>query len=126
MIPHILVCEDDESILDVLQLILEEKGYRVTAWGYCNSIEDVRIIQPDLLLIDLWLPELGGVEICRLMKADIEMKDVPVILVSATNELEKTAKQLNADDFIKKPFNVKDVVSKVELHLERGGKLLQK
>ncbi len=122
MNPHILVCEDDESILDVLQLILEEKGYRVTAWTFCNDIEDVRAIEPDLLLIDLWFPELGGVEICRLMKADKEMHDIPVILVSATNELEKTAKQLKADDFIKKPFNVKDVVEKVHTHLAKAGK----
>jgi DNA-binding response OmpR family regulator len=110
---HVLICEDDESILDVLEMILVEKGYTVTAWAYCDSLQMVRDVSPDLVLIDLWFPEIGGAELCRQMKDDNEMKKIPVIVVSATNELDKTAKKIKADDFIRKPFDVKEVVEKV-------------
>lgn len=94
-------------------MILLEKGYNVTAWAYCDSLESVREVKPDLVLIDLWFPEIGGAELCKQMKADPDMKSIPVIVVSATNELDKTAKRIHADDFIRKPFNVREVVDKV-------------
>lgn len=112
---HVLICEDDESILEVLQMILEEKGnFQVTAWTYCNSLEPVRAIKPDIVLVDLWFPELGGAELCKQIKEDSSMKHIPVVLISATSDLDKTAQKIGADDYIRKPFNVNEVVEKLQ------------
>lgn len=115
----IVVCEDDESILEVLQMILEDQGYDVRAWSYCDSIEPIRVVKPDLLLVDLWFPELGGEELCRQTKADPAMSHVPVILVSASNDLPQVAENVRADAYISKPFDVQDVVAQVEDFLNK-------
>ncbi|MCX7996652.1 MAG: response regulator [Patescibacteria group bacterium] len=111
---HILVCEDDESILEVLKIILEDQGYRVTAWSYCNDFETIRNARPDLLLVDLWFQELGGATICSLVKSDPELSTTPVIIVSASNDLAAVAEGVHADGHISKPFNIQDIVDTVK------------
>lgn len=119
MKPKILICEDDESILEVLQMILEEEGYEITAQTYCNDIDEIRHLQPDLLLIDLWIPELGGEEVCRQVKQAPDLHNLPVMIVSASNETEKIAKKVHANAFICKPFDIAEVKEKVRILLKK-------
>lgn len=114
MKPKIIIYEDDESILEVLQMILEEEGYDTLTATHCDSLDQIRTETPSLILIDLWIPELGGEEVCRQVKADPVLQHIPVMFISASNETEKIAAKVHADAFIHKPFDINEVKNKVK------------
>jgi DNA-binding response OmpR family regulator len=114
---RILLCDDDDGILEVTQIVLEEQGYEVIAWSQCDDIEAIAAQHPDLILLDLWIPELGGEEIARRLKADSRTKAIPIIIVSANKDTEKVAKQSGAEDFICKPFDIDYLETKVASYL---------
>ncbi|HYD35442.1 MAG TPA: response regulator [Vitreimonas sp.] len=112
---HIFICEDDEGIIEVTKTILEEKGYIVETCSSCTQIfEKLEKVKPDLLLIDLWMPQIGGAEITKKLKADPKTKKIPVIILSANKDTENVAKSVGADDFIQKPFDIDVLEEKVE------------
>jgi DNA-binding response OmpR family regulator len=119
MKPKILIYEDDESILEVLQMILEEEGYDIVADTHCDNMDGIRTHMPDLILIDLWIPELGGEEVCKEVKSDPKLKLIPVMFISASNDTEKIAKKVNADAFIHKPFDISEVKEKAKKLLSK-------
>lgn len=114
----VLVVDDDQAIVDALRMLLELAGYSAEGYSGGNVLDQIKKIQPDLLLLDVWLNGQDGREICRRVKADSAIGTLPIILISASRELASTAKLAGADDFIEKPFDMDVVVDKVRRLLE--------
>lgn len=110
----ILICDDDEGIVDVLNLILEETGHTIIP--ELNSLNVKSIVQnmkPDLVILDLWMPVISGDQILKMIRSTPETKDLPVIVMSASRDGAEIAAAAGANAYIAKPFdfdNVLDVV----------------
>jgi len=117
--PTILIIEDEEKIVKIIQAYLEREGYRVlTALNGKEGMEKAINEEPDLIILDLMLPEISGWDICRNLRRD---SSVPIIMLTAHGE--DTDKivglELGADDYVTKPFNPKELVSRVRAVLRR-------
>jgi DNA-binding response OmpR family regulator len=110
----ILVADDDEAILDALILILEDAGYEVEATDNGMTIRDSLSNSPDLLLLDIRMSGWNGRDICRYLKSQEATKHIPIILFSANRDTEKLAREAGADDFITKPFDIDELLEKIE------------
>ncbi len=115
----ILVVDDDRKIVDLVALYLKRDGYTVliASDGY-EALEIARRKLPDLIVLDLLLPELGGTDVCRLLRAE---SDVPIIMLTAraTDEDKLRGLDLGADDYMTKPFNPRELVARVRAVLRR-------
>ncbi|MDX2001674.1 MAG: response regulator [Chitinophagales bacterium] len=115
---RILICDDDIDIGLVTKIILEAKGYKVEISPYCKDIIAlVSETKPDLVLMDLRIPEVGGEEYTRILKTTDLTKDLPVILFSANNDVQKIAERVGANDYIAKPFDIDRLVKVIETHI---------
>ena len=116
----ILIFDDDKSILEVITIIFESNGYKVEISETSHDIiQKVTDYQPDLILMDNWIPNIGGVEATQLLKNHDEFNKIPVIYVTANNDIEELAKLAKADDFVAKPFNLEDLEGKVAYQLKQ-------
>jgi len=116
---RVLVVEDDPSIRDTLAFNLKKEGYVVTvAQDGVEALAKAREVQPDLVLLDLMLPELSGLEVCRVLRQE---RDVPIIMLTAKeSELDKVVGlQLGADDYITKPFSLRELFARMTAVLRR-------
>jgi len=114
MIKKIMICDDDEGILDITGLLLESYGYQVLLEpDSTHLIPRISMEKPDLLLIDIWMPQLMGDEIVRMLKRDKNMAHIPIIMFSASRESKRIANEAGADDYIAKPFSIEDLDSKI-------------
>ena len=110
----LLIFDDDKSILEVISIIFEENGYKVEISETSHDIiQKVTEFQPDVILMDNWIPNIGGVEATKLLKNNEDFKHIPVIYVTANNDIEMLAEKAKADDFVAKPFNLEDLEVKV-------------
>ncbi len=120
---HILVVEDEEDIAEILRLHLERSGYQVSkvADGPA-ALETAASVVPDLILLDLMLPEMDGLEVCRRLRAEEETRDIPIMMVSARGEeMDRVVGlEVGADDYVAKPFSPREVVLRVGAVLRRG------
>lgn len=120
---RILSIEDDAEMRGLIQLILERKGHRVVGVKRGEAgLELLKSLKPDVLLLDLMLPDMDGWEIYRQMKADMELSTVPVIIISARNEdqdAEEGYRVTGDDRFLAKPFEVMDLIDTVYEMLEK-------
>lgn len=119
---HVFVVEDEEDILDLIRHHLAKEGYAVSA--ATNGMEAVKAIlrkPPDLVLLDLMLPGLDGLEVCRMLKKDAKTADVPILMVTAKDEESDvvTGLELGADDYVVKPFRMKELIARVRAALRR-------
>jgi two-component system response regulator RegX3 len=115
----ILVVEDEEALADTIRYGLEREGYEVSvAPDGRAALELLRADRPALVILDLMLPELSGLDVCRAIRAE---SDVPIVIVTAKDaEADKVAGlELGADDYVTKPFSVRELVSRVRAHLRR-------
>jgi DNA-binding NtrC family response regulator len=111
----ILIYDDDPEILIVSKIILEKNKYRVETRPFCdNIIKDISDVTPDLILMDLWIPTIGGEKAINLMKNNSTTQRIPIILFSANVEIELIAKRANANGFLRKPFDVHDLAEIIE------------
>jgi two-component system phosphate regulon response regulator PhoB len=119
---HILVIEDDEDIQILLQRNLEKEGFRVSV---CGTGEDgMALLKKDFfdcLLLDLMLPGIDGLEVCRFMKKNEKMQQIPIIMVTAKGEESDIVAglELGADDYIVKPFSPRVLLARVRTILRR-------
>jgi DNA-binding response OmpR family regulator len=112
----ILVVDDDPSILQVVDIILTRKGFDVHTHSTGNNVpEVVDNYHPDLVLLDIRLPGKPGTEVCKDLKH--ANSNLPVVLFSANVSREKAVAECDADDFIKKPFDVEHLISTINMHL---------
>ncbi|GAB3432548.1 response regulator [Niabella aquatica] len=110
----VLVFDDDANILDIFRIVLEASGYRVElSQTSDNIIEKTRSVNPDIIIMDNWIPGVGGLKATQMLKADPDCKHIPVIYCSANREIRSLAEQANAQAFLAKPFNLEDLENKV-------------
>jgi two-component system, cell cycle response regulator DivK len=118
MAKKILLFEDDEQLIELLNLILKIKGYQVEHRPNCNNVIEVIYEElPDLILMDLRIPDMGGVEATKLIKSDDFTKNIPVIIVSADIHTKEKATLSGADGYIVKPFEINDFEEAIHKHL---------
>lgn len=118
MANRIMVVDDDPAILDVLRLILEDEGYAVVTATNEDDVLGWDGARPELILLDLWLSGDSGQTICRRLKADPTTNQIPVILVSANQDSAEIARDSGADGFIRKPFDLDEILAMVRRHLD--------
>jgi len=120
---RILCIEDETEMIDLIRIILGRKGYEVDgAAGGEDGLKKVHEQKPDLVLLDLMMPDMDGWEVYQQMKADEKAKDIPVIIVTAkAQNIDKVLglQIAKVDDYISKPFSPEDLVSSVEKVLAR-------
>ncbi len=110
MVKRILVYDDDADILEVCATILRMKGYDVLCRDNCKVIlTDIEMYAPDVILMDNWLPDIGGVKAVQLIKGTSAFKHIPVIFFSANSHVEELAKEAGADFMLKKPFDLSEL-----------------
>ena len=118
----IYLVEDDESIRNMMMYTLEASGFEVKGFENGKSYFQAMLMNhPDLVMLDIMLPDMDGIEILKKMKKDPEMKDIPVIMASAKGtEYDKViGLDLGADDYLAKPFGMMEMVSRVKAVLRR-------
>lgn len=117
------IIEDEEDIVELLRYNLRKNGYDTNvAMSGEEGIESVRRNKPDLILLDLMLPGVSGLEVCKVLKTNEETQKTPIIMVSAKGEENDivTGLEMGADDYITKPFSPKILLARVEAVLRRG------
>ena len=120
---NILVVEDDPDIKELISFNLSNQGHQVFEANNGElGIEKAREKIPDLILLDLMLPGIHGLDVCRIIKADQETKDISIIMVTAMGQEEDIVKGLEtgADDYITKPFSIKVLLARVSAVLRRS------
>jgi DNA-binding response OmpR family regulator len=116
---QILVVDDEANIIDLVRLYLERDGFRVEAAADgAQALEKIRGLNPDLVILDIMLPEIDGFEVCRRVRND---SDVPIIMLTARDEdIDKiVGLELGADDYLTKPFNPRELAARVKAILRR-------
>ena len=120
---NILVVEDDLDIRELISFNLQNQGHQVfEAKDGEAGIDKAREKLPDLILLDLMLPGIQGLDVCRIIKSDQETKETPIIMVTALGQEEDIVKGLEtgADDYITKPFSIKVLIARVNAVLKRS------
>ena len=121
MAKTVLIVEDDRNIADLLRLYLEKEGYTVViAPDGMRGVEQFRTVHPSLVLLDVMRPGLDGWGVCRAIRAESQ---TPIIMLTAKSETEDKVNGLKqgADDYITKPFEMKEVLARIEAVLRRSG-----
>ncbi|MDO8535637.1 MAG: response regulator [Candidatus Omnitrophota bacterium] len=115
MAKRILVVDDEPDILKILSLRLEKAGYDVIGGRDGREALDLaRQMMPDLIILDVYLPDINGDDIAKILKADKKLKDIPIVLVSATaTSVSKRAKECSASGCIAKPFEPEELMDMV-------------
>ncbi len=117
---NILVADDNKSIVEVISIVLEEKGYGVATINDGHTIfYHATRDKPDLILLDLWMSGIDGAEVTHKLKNQKETREIPIIIVSAKPDTEKIAKECGADGFLYKPFDIEDLASIVAKHIRK-------
>lgn len=119
--PRILIIEDERTVRDMLALHLRNEGYEVlSAEDGLSGLRLAREHSPDLILLDLMLPEMDGLSLTRVLRRD---SDVPILMLTARGtEMDKiTGLETGADDYVVKPFSMGEVLSRVRANLRRAG-----
>lgn len=119
---RILVVDDEPDVTDLLSYKLTREGYEVAAINDPLQIMGkAREFKPDLFVLDIMMPELDGLKICRMIRADKKMKSVPIIFLTARGEIEDRIRGLEsgADDYLSKPFDTKELALRIGLIFKR-------
>ena len=115
---RIMVCDDDEGILDMLEIVLEGSGYTIIPVQ--NSLRIYEVIDrehPDLLLLDLWMPVLSGDQVLKRLRKNPKTHELPVIVISASRDGQQIAADAGATDFMAKPFDLDFLLTKIKQYL---------
>src|SRR3970282_537871 len=122
---QILIIDDEQDILDLLSYNLKKEGFSIlTAKDGISAKETARKTNPDLIILDLMLPGIDGLELCRMLKKDPKIALIPIIMLTAKGqETDKiTGLETGADDYVTKPFSVREITARVKALLRRTSK----
>lgn len=125
----VMVIEDEEALALLLKYNLEKEGFDVVWESSGNrALAAVEKYCPSVILLDWMLPELSGVEICKMIRNKPDIKDIPIIMLTAKGEEEDKIKGLSAgaDDYVTKPFSVPELMARVKTNLRRAPELCRK
>jgi two-component system, OmpR family, alkaline phosphatase synthesis response regulator PhoP len=123
MVPKILVVDDEKDIVDLVAYNFEKEGYEVLkAYDGEGAIRVARSEKPDMIVLDLMLPGIQGLEVCKEIRRNADTAGIPVIMLTARGEeLDKViGLEVGADDYVTKPFSVKELVARVKAVLRRA------
>jgi len=124
MSAKILIIEDEADLVGVLQYNLKKEGYAVRTAG--AGAEGVRLLAeeppPDLVVLDLMLPDISGIDVCRQIRGDVRTRGIPVLMLTAKGEESDRVRgfEVGADDYVTKPFSVRELMLRVKALLRRG------
>lgn len=122
MAKKILVIEDDKDIRDTIVYVLEEENYEVISSGDAKILKSVHDIAPDMILLDNWLTDwksdANGEQLSRELKTNAATSHIPVIIISAVSNIKEIAEAGLADAFLRKPFDLADLIKIVKKHLK--------
>ncbi|MEO8772538.1 MAG: response regulator [Ferruginibacter sp.] len=103
----VLIYDDDQEILFLCKAILGEIDYRVETLSRCeNVLTDIDLLKPAIILMDLWIPVIGGEKAITIIKENPSTKHIPVIVFSANAEISEISKKIKANGYIEKPFDI--------------------
>jgi two-component system phosphate regulon response regulator PhoB len=109
----VLIIENDRDIREIVSYILEEEGFLTLGTAEPESIESLLPFKPDVILIDEFINSKPGHRLCHKIKQEDQLKHIPVIIISTAHDIELIATECQANDYVRKPFNIHEVVEKV-------------
>jgi DNA-binding response OmpR family regulator len=113
----ILIADDNENIREALTYLLEDEGYALSlAKDGAETLRKVREVLPDILFLDVMMPEINGYDVCRTIKTDPSLKGIYVIMLTAKGQVveQERGKEVGADEYIVKPFSPMEILSKIK------------
>ena len=114
----ILIYEDDPEILLLRKTILLKSQYRVATFSRCeNVLDEIKVHKPDLILMDLWIPKIGGEKAISIIKENPATSHIPVLVFSANADSKEICKKINADGYIEKPFDIHTLKATIEQNI---------
>jgi len=119
----ILIIEDETDVADLLTLNLRKAGYRVsTAGDGASGLQKARDDKPDFIILDLMLPKMSGLEVCKILKGDAATAQLPILMLTArAEEIDRiVGLEFGADDYVTKPFSPREIVLRIRAILRRG------
>jgi phosphate regulon transcriptional regulator PhoB len=119
----ILIVEDETDVADLLTLNLRKAGYKVsTATDGANGLQKARDDRPDFIILDLMLPKMSGLEVCKILKSDTATTQIPILMLTAkAEEVDRiVGLEFGADDYVTKPFSPREIVLRIRAILRRG------
>ncbi|RLA78009.1 MAG: response regulator [Deltaproteobacteria bacterium] len=127
MAKKILIVDDDPDLVEAVSSILESKGYDVVAaYGGVEGLEKAKTERPDLIVLDVMMPDKDGYQVCKELKADPEYRSIPILLltavvskISTTRYTQQMGMETEADDYIDKPVEPEVLVQRIEALLSR-------
>jgi DNA-binding response OmpR family regulator len=122
---RVMIFDDDTDLLEVCSIVLKSKNFIVMPLNKCSDIiHEVKSFSPNVILMDNWIPDVGGVKATQLLKNNPELKSIPVIFFSANDRVEDLALEAGAEFYLQKPFEIEELettVSKaVAVHRQAG------
>ena len=123
----VMVVEDEEALGLLLKYNLEKEGYEVIVETRgAKALGDVEKYAPSVIILDWMLPEISGVEICKLIRAKPDIKEIPIIMLTAKGEEEDKIKGLSAgaDDYVTKPFSIPELMARVKANMRRAPEII--
>ncbi len=118
----ILIVDDESNIVEVVKYNLDKEGFRTSvAYDGAKALELARQNLPDLILLDLMLPEVDGLEVCRILKQEEKTRHIPIIMLTGkTTETDKVlGLEMGADDYVTKPFSPRELLARIRVALRR-------
>ena len=122
---NILIIEDESDVADLLTLNLRKAGFRIsTAADGASGLQKARDDRPDFIILDLMLPKMSGLEICKILKSDNATSHTPILMLTArAEEIDRiVGLEFGADDYVTKPFSPREVVLRIRAIFRRGEK----
>lgn len=125
MLGRIMIFDDDSDLLAVCSIVLKSKNYEVRVFDKCSEIlNEVKLFSPNVILMDNWIPDAGGVKATQQIKNDFILKVIPVIFFSANDRVQDLAAEAGAEFYLQKPFEIEEletVISKaIAIHSRAG------
>ena len=114
----ILIYDDDQEILLLCKAILSKYDFVVETLSTCeNILTDIQKLYPDIILMDLWIPQIGGEKAIEIIKQNETTKQLPVLIFSANADIKEISEKVNADGYIEKPFSISSFIETIKKHL---------
>jgi len=124
VLSKILVADDESSIRELTKMILEDAGYKVvTAESGIEAVEKASVERPDLVLLDMIMPGMGGLETCKILKSDPKTREIPVTMFTVLDgdDDRRLAQESGCNGYFLKPFMPKDLLTMVEKYVKKNG-----
>lgn len=113
--PRVLIIDDDKDLLTVVNSLLRKNGFEISAFlDWKSAWGAIKTFNPQLILLDVFLPEIDGLDICKKLKSSYFTRNIPIIVFSSYPDIGDTAiYEFGADDFISKPFEMNEIIKRI-------------